>query len=99
MAKRIKKYELKNATKEELKEEEKIERETIRANFIPIARRDNMIMAKELIKDVNLLKKEKNIVVNRITTAVDLSKKLNLELLNIDKVSNKIFVKVKVISI
>lgn len=84
-------YKSKNATKEEIKEEEKLELETLRAKFIPKAREDNVIMAKALLKDIDLLKKGKHVLINKITTAINLSEIVTKGVFDIEEVLRKSF--------
>ncbi|XP_051162139.1 uncharacterized protein LOC127282099 [Leptopilina boulardi] len=83
MNRRIKEIKVKKITREELKEKEKSESEAMKTKFMERARQDNIIMAKELQKDINLRKKEKDDLLNKITSAINLTKKENEKLENL----------------
>lgn len=85
MARRIKEIEDKNISKEEAIDKEKTEYETMRLNYLKRVREDNVFMALELEKELDLERREREYLRNTMSDAFALSGETNTTLLNIQK--------------
>lgn len=90
MARRIKEIEDKNISKEEAIDKEKTEYETMRLNYLKRVREDNVFMALELEKELDLERREREYLRNTMSDAFALSGETNTTLLNIQKVMTSI---------